>query len=110
MNVWEGKFPKENQLKDGFYGLAPVISFPPNDYGLYNMLGKIDEYLHHQYHQHHNPHHHHQIIIIIIIIQIINIIILIISIIIIIVLLILSNHFIIDLITYRKCVGMGERR
>ena len=43
MNVWEGDFPHENLLKDGFYGLAPANFFPPNDYGLYNMLGQIDE-------------------------------------------------------------------
>lgn len=41
MNVWEGNFPKENLLLDGFYGLAPAKSFKPNDYGVYNMLGKL---------------------------------------------------------------------
>ncbi len=40
MNIWEGEFPKGNTLKDGYLGPAPVKSFPPNDYGLYNMLGK----------------------------------------------------------------------
>jgi sulfatase modifying factor 1 len=40
MNIWEGDFPKKNLLKDGYLGPAPVQTYAPNDYGLYNMLGK----------------------------------------------------------------------
>lgn len=41
MNIWDGKdFPNKNALDDGFYGPAPVKTFPPNDYGVYNLLGK----------------------------------------------------------------------
>jgi hypothetical protein len=37
MNVWQGRFPTENTLADG-YGTCPVDAFPPNGYGLYNSL------------------------------------------------------------------------
>ena len=36
MNVWQGKFPTENTRADGYFGTAPVTTFPPNSYGLYN--------------------------------------------------------------------------
>ena len=32
---WQGKFPKENTVVDGYYGTSPVKAFPPNDYGVY---------------------------------------------------------------------------
>ena len=38
-NIWTGKFPYLNTKEDGFAGLAPVKSFPPNGYGLYDMAG-----------------------------------------------------------------------
>ena len=35
MNIWQGKFPKENKGKDGFIGVAPVKAFKPqNPFGL----------------------------------------------------------------------------
>lgn len=42
-NYWSGKFPTENSKEDGFYYTAPVISYKPNGYGLYNMAGNVWE-------------------------------------------------------------------
>jgi formylglycine-generating enzyme required for sulfatase activity len=44
MNVWQGRFPTENTVEDGYYGTAPVDAFPPNGYGLYNMTGNAWEW------------------------------------------------------------------
>jgi formylglycine-generating enzyme required for sulfatase activity len=38
-NTWQGEFPWQNQVNDGFKNTAPVGSFPANDYGLYDMAG-----------------------------------------------------------------------
>ncbi len=43
-NIWEGRFPTENTLEDGFQGTAPVAAFPPNGYGLYDMAGNVWEW------------------------------------------------------------------
>lgn len=42
-NYWTGTFPTSNDEKDGFYYSAPVKSFPPNGYGLYDMAGNVWE-------------------------------------------------------------------
>ena len=43
-NIWQGEFPAHNTCDDGYAGTAPVRSFKPNGYGLYNMVGNVWEW------------------------------------------------------------------
>ena len=40
-NTYQGVFPVKDTGEDGFAGISPVKSFPPNGYGLYDMAGNV---------------------------------------------------------------------
>ena len=43
-NTWQGEFPWQNLLMDGYEGTSPVGAFPANGYGLRDMAGNIWEW------------------------------------------------------------------
>jgi len=55
-NFWQGNFPYQNEVTDGFERLSPVASFAPNGYGLYDMAGNVWEFCADWYHSNYYPH------------------------------------------------------
>ena len=43
-NIWQGDFPRRNTLDDGHLGTAPVKTYRPNAYGLFQMTGNVWEW------------------------------------------------------------------
>ena len=44
-NIYQGQFPEDDTGEDGHVGAAPVKSYPPNGYGLYDMSGNVWEFV-----------------------------------------------------------------
>jgi formylglycine-generating enzyme required for sulfatase activity len=43
-NTWQGDFPVQNLGKDGHEGTSPIGAYPPNGYGLVDMIGNVWEW------------------------------------------------------------------
>ncbi|MGO8920168.1 MAG: formylglycine-generating enzyme family protein [Stellaceae bacterium] len=51
-NIWYGEFPRRNPSRRGRAGTVPVAGYPPNGYGLYDMIGNCWEWTSDWYQEH----------------------------------------------------------
>ena len=43
-NIWQGEFPTNNTVEDGYAFIAPRDAYPPNGYGFYSITGNVWEW------------------------------------------------------------------
>lgn len=51
-NTWQGEFPWDNRLEDGYELTSPVGTYPANGYGLYDVAGNVWEWTTDWYQEH----------------------------------------------------------
>jgi formylglycine-generating enzyme required for sulfatase activity len=51
-NTWQGEFPHQNLLNDGYEWTSPVATFPANGYGIYDLAGNVWEWTTDWYQEH----------------------------------------------------------
>ena len=54
-NTWQGRFPYRNDGALGWTGTSPVGTFPPNGYGIVDMIGNVWEWTTTRFAGHHQP-------------------------------------------------------